>query len=130
MVPVFSDSCSGRSGGSGGFVPVVPVVSFRLFRVLVHAQPSASVDNGKLRSQPQSIIVNYYYTYIFGKVAESNCMKCTVLLMFFSQHILSATFSAIKCDLIQVIYSCFEFENTVIVLPCDHAMDRLACNQD
>jgi hypothetical protein len=34
VVPVFSDSCSGRSGG---FVPVVPVVSFRLFRVLVHA---------------------------------------------------------------------------------------------
>ena len=53
MVPVISDSCSGRSGGSGGFVPgfrwfrsggsggfvpVVPVVSFRLFRVLVHAK--------------------------------------------------------------------------------------------
>ena len=37
VVPVFSDSCSGRSGCSGGFVPVVPVVSFRLFRVLVHA---------------------------------------------------------------------------------------------
>ena len=29
-----------------------------------------------------SIIVNYYYTYVFGKVAESNCMKCTVLLIF------------------------------------------------
>ena len=29
-----------------------------------------------------SIIVNYYYTYIFGKVAESSCLKCTVLLMF------------------------------------------------
>jgi hypothetical protein len=34
VVPVISDSCSGRSGCSGGFVPVVP---FRLFRVLVHA---------------------------------------------------------------------------------------------
>ena len=47
MVPVFSDSCSGRSGGSGGFVPVVPVVSFRLFRVLVHAARVVSV-HGKL----------------------------------------------------------------------------------
>ena len=42
MVPVISDSCSGRSGGSGGFVPVVPVVSFRLFRVLVHAVVTCS----------------------------------------------------------------------------------------
>ena len=44
MVPVISDSCSGRSGCSGGFVPVVPVVSFRLFRVLVHAHIYKSTD--------------------------------------------------------------------------------------
>ena len=47
MVPVFSDSCSGRSGCSGGFVPVVPVVSFRLFRVLVHAEVSNKVFSTK-----------------------------------------------------------------------------------
>ena len=34
VVLVFSDSCS------DGFVPVVPVVSFRLFQVLVHAEPT------------------------------------------------------------------------------------------
>ena len=41
MVPVISDSCSGRSGGSGGSGGFVPVVSFRLFRVLVHAFPAS-----------------------------------------------------------------------------------------
>ena len=43
VVPVISDSCSGRSGGSGGFVPVV---SFRLFRVLVHADDNVLIVGG------------------------------------------------------------------------------------
>jgi peptidoglycan hydrolase CwlO-like protein len=39
VVPVISDSCSGRSGG------FVPVVSFRLFRVLVQAVSSEDSGN-------------------------------------------------------------------------------------
>jgi peptidoglycan hydrolase CwlO-like protein len=39
VVPVISDSCSGRSGG------FVPVVSFRLFGVLVQAIPSEDSGN-------------------------------------------------------------------------------------
>jgi hypothetical protein len=108
--------------------PKFAVINLSLRLRLIRA--NFGLDNSSYRAQPHSIIVNYYYTYIFGKVAESNCIKCTVLLIFSHNIYSSATFSAIKCDLIQVIYSCFEIENTVIVLPCDHAMDRLACNQD
>jgi hypothetical protein len=50
-------------------------------------------------------------------------MKFTVLLMF-SHNIYSlATFSTIKCDRIQVIYCCFEIENTVIVFLLPRLMD-------
>ena len=60
VVPVFSDSCSGRSGCSGGFVPVVPVVSFRLFRWFRSGCSGGFVAVVSGFSTCHSIIVKYY----------------------------------------------------------------------